>query len=134
MSEREPSGWAVGWITFAAFLMILLGSFHAVAGLVAIIDDQFYVATREYVFQFDRTSWGWIHLILGIIVFLAGLALFKGSVWARALGVILALVSAVAGFAWLPYYPIWGIIIVVSAVGVIWALIAHGRDISAMDR
>jgi hypothetical protein len=127
MSAR-PSGWAVGWIMFAAIMMLLIGFFHVMAGLVAIVDDNFYVATKEYVFQFDRTTWGWIHLILGIVVFIAGLSLFKGAIWARTVGVILGVISAVVGFAWLPWYPVWGIVIVVIAVSVIWALTMHGRD------
>jgi hypothetical protein len=129
MSTRQ-SGWAVGWTTFAAFMMLLIGGFHAVAGLVAIFDDKFYVTTREYVFQFDRTTWGWVHLILGIVVFLAGLGLFSGAVWARVIGVIMALFSAIVAFAWLPWYPVWGIVIIAMAVAVIWALTAHGRDFS----
>lgn len=132
MSDR-PSGWAVGWTMFAAFMMLLIGGFHAIAGLVAIIDDTFYVATREYVFQFDRTTWGWIHLILGIVILLAGLGLFTGAVWARTIGVILAFISAIVGFAWLPWYPVWGIIIIVIAVAVIWALTVHGRDMRRTD-
>ena len=128
MSAR-PSGWAVGWIMFAAIMMLLIGFFHVIAGLVAIVDDNFYVATKEYVFQFDRTTWGWIHLIFGIVVFLAGLSLFKGAIWARTVGVLLGVISAVVGFAWLPWYPIWGVLIVVVAVSVIWALTVHGRDV-----
>ncbi len=133
MDTRPPSGWAIGYTTFAAFMMLLIGFFHAVAGLVAIIDDTFYVATKEYVFQFDSTTWGWIHLIAGIIIFLAGLGLFSGAVWARTIGVILAFVSALLGFAWLPWYPIWGIIIIVIAVSVIWALTVHGHDIQKAE-
>ena len=129
MQEREPSGWAIGWITFAAFMMIMIGAFHVIAGLVAIIDDNFYVVGREYVFKFDATTWGWIHLLLGILVGLAGISLFSGAIWARTVGVILALISAIAAFAWLPYYPVWGIIILAMAVSVVWALTAHGRDI-----
>ena len=127
--SAKPSGWAVGWIMFAAIMMLLIGFFHVMAGLVAIVDDNFYVATKEYVFQFDRTTWGWIHLILGIVVFIAGLSLFKGAIWARIVGVILGVISAVVGFAWLPWYPVWGILIVVIAVSVIWALTMHGRDV-----
>jgi hypothetical protein len=119
----------MGWTTFAGFMMVMIGVFHAIAGLVAIIDDTFYVSTKEYVFQFDRTTWGWIHLIAGIVIFLAGVGLFSGAVWARTIGVILAFISAILGFAWLPYYPVWGIIIIVIAVSVIWALTVHGRDI-----
>jgi hypothetical protein len=131
MQQREPSGWAIGWITFAAFMMIMIGAFHVIAGLVAIIDDTFYVAGREYVFKFDTTTWGWIHLLVGIVVGLAGISLFSGAIWARTVGVILALISAIAAFAWLPYYPVWGIIIIAMAVAVMWALTAHGRDLQA---
>ncbi len=129
MTTRETSGWAVGWTTFAALMMIMIGFWHAIAGLVALLEDQFYVVGQEYVFQLDVTTWGWIHLILGVVVILAGVALFGGAVWARTIGVILAVVSAVAAFAWLPYYPIWGALIAASAIFVIWALTAHGRDI-----
>jgi hypothetical protein len=123
------SSWAVGWTYFAATMMILVGIFHAIAGLVAIFDDKFYVTTRNYVFQFDATQWGWIHLILGILVGLAGVSLLSGAVWARTLGVIMALISAVVGFAWLPYSPVWGVMIIAIAVAVVWSLTAHGRDV-----
>jgi hypothetical protein len=127
---REVSGWAVGWIIFASCMMIMIGVFHAIAGLVAIMDDEFYVVGREYVLQFDVTTWGWIHLLLGIAILVAGMLLFTGSVVARTVGVIMAIISAIAGFAWLPYYPVWGIVIIAMAVGVIWALTTHGRDIA----
>lgn len=130
-STRAPSGWAVGWTYFAAMMMVLVGVFHAIAGLVAIVDDEFYVATRNYVLQFDSTQWGWIHLILGIVVAVSGLYLLTGAVLARTVGVIMAILSAIAGFAWLPYYPVWGIVMVAIAVSVIWALTAHGRDVVA---
>ena len=129
--QREPSTWAVGWITFAGVVMIMVGFFHVMAGLAGLIDDDFFVATRNYVFQFDTTAWGWIHLILGIVMVLAGFFVFTGSVLARTVGVIIAVLSALAGFAWMPWYPIWGITIVAVAVSVIWALTAHGRDITA---
>ena len=98
MEQREPSGWAIGWITFAAFMMLIIGSFHVIAGLVALIDDNFYVVGKEYIFQFDTTTWGWVHLLVGIVVFLAGIGLFSGAIWARTVGVILALISAIVGF------------------------------------
>ncbi|MEX2274024.1 MAG: hypothetical protein WEA10_00445 [Actinomycetota bacterium] len=132
MADRQPSGWAIGWTTFAAFMLILIGSFHIIAGLVAIVDDTFYAVTKEYVFQFDASTWGWIHLILGIVVLLAGFGLFSGAVWARMVGVIVALISAIAGFAWLPWYPVWGIVFITIAVAVIWSLTAHGRDMASV--
>ena len=130
-SARAPSGWAVGWTTFAAVMMIVIGTFHAIAGLVALVDDEFYVVLPEYIFQFDTTTWGWIHLLVGIAVLVSGFYLFTGAVLARTVGVIMAVVSAIAGFAWLPWYPVWGIVIIAIAVSVIWALTAHGRDIAA---
>jgi hypothetical protein len=128
--EREPSGAAVGWTVFAAFILILIGSFDIIAGLAGIIEDQFYVATPNYIFEFDATTWGWIKLLWGIVVLLAGLALFSGAVWARTVGVIVALISAILNFAWLPVYPVWAITIIAIDIAVIWALTAHGRDIT----
>ena len=125
---QERSVWAVGWTLFAAVMMMIVGIFHALAGLIAIFDDEFYVATPNYVFQFDATQWGWIHLILGIMVAVCGGYLFRGSVFARTVGVLMAVGSAIAGFAWIPYYPIWGVLFILISVSVIWALTAHGRD------
>ena len=123
------TAWA-GLAMFAGFMMILIGAFQAVAGLVGIIDDQFSVLGVKYVFEFDMTTWGWIHLIAVIVVFLAGLAVFKGSVWGRTVGVIVAMLSAIVNFAFLPYYPVWSIIIITVDVLVIWALIVHGRELA----
>jgi hypothetical protein len=128
--DREPSGWAIGWTWFAGLMMVMIGFWHAIAGLTAIIDDEFYTRTPNYLLKFDVSTWGWIHLLLGILILLAGFALFSGAVWARSLGVILAVVSAIAAFGWLPYYPVWGIVIIVVAVAVIWSLTVHGRDVT----
>ncbi len=85
---------------------------------------------EEWIFQFDVTTWGWIHLLFGILVALAGVFLLQGAVWARTIGVILAGFSALLNFIWLPYYPLWGIVVIALDVFVIWALTAHGRDIA----
>jgi hypothetical protein len=111
-------------------MMMMIGFWQGIAGLSAIIDDQFFVVVRDYVLKFDVTTWGWIHLVLGTLILLAGFAMFSGAVWARTIGVILAIFSAIAGFGWLPYYPVWGILITFAAVAVIWALTAHGRDVT----
>lgn len=131
MTQQEVSGAAIGWTWFAAIMMWLIGGFHAIAGLVALVNDEFYVVTRDYVFQFDVTAWGWIHLIAGVLVFVAGVYLLSGQVWARTIGVILALVSILVNFSWLPWYPFWSIIMITIGVFVIWALTVHGRDIEA---
>jgi hypothetical protein len=124
----ETSGWAVGFILFAAIMMIMGGVFQAIEGLIAIFQNQFYVATREYLFQFDATAWGWIHLVLGIIVALAGWGLLSGRTWARVVAITMAVLSAIANFLWLPYYPFWAIIVLTLDVLVIWAVAAHGRS------
>ena len=130
MSQR-PSGWAIGWTMFAGVLMITIGIWHAMAGLAGIVEDQFYTVTPNYIFKFDATTWGWIHLIFGIVVALAGFAVFSGAVWARTIGVFLAVLSLLANFAFIPIYPLWSITMIAVAIAVIWALTAHGRDIVA---
>lgn len=129
-TTREVSGWAVGWTIYAAVWMWILGFFHAVAGFAAVLEDEFFVLTPDYLFKFDVTTWGWTHLILGIVVLIAGFAVFNGSVWARTVGVVIAIASILVNFAWLPWYPIWGILMIAANTFVIWALTVHGRDIS----
>ena len=133
MQQRERSAAAVGWTAFAAVSMMVLGAWWIIAGLVGLINNDFYVTTRNYVFKFSATGWGWIHLITGIVVLFAGFGLFTGAVWARTVGVIMAIWTMLIGFAWLPWYPIWAIIILVVSFTVMWALMAHGRDIAEAD-
>ena len=130
MTEQR-SGFAVGLTVFAATMMILVGVLHAVQGVVAIANDTFYVAGREWIFELDVTTWGWIHLLLGILIAAAGVFVLLGQVWARAVGVVVATFSAVVNFAWLPYYPVWGVVVIALDVFVIWALTVHGRDVTS---
>jgi hypothetical protein len=125
------SAWAVGWSAFAGIMLIMIGIFHAFAGIVAIADDTFYVVGRKWIFEFDVTAWGWIHLIGGVIVVISGFGIFSGNVFARTVGVAVAILSAVVNFAWLPYYPVWSGLMIAMSVAVIWALTVHGRDIAA---
>jgi hypothetical protein len=130
----DTSGWAVGFILFAAIMLIMAGIFQAFDGLVALFNDTFYVTTREYVFQFDVTAWGWIHLILGVVVALAGWGLLSGRTWARVLGITVAVLSAIANFLWLPYYPFWALTIITLDVFVIWAIAVHGGAMRGATR
>jgi hypothetical protein len=125
---QDVSPWAAGFTIFAAIMMIMVGVFQALQGLIAIFENEFYVATRNYTFQFDATTWGWIHLVLGLIVAFAGWGLLSGQTWARVVGITLAALSATANFLFIPYYPFWSILIVAVNVLVIWALTAHGRE------
>lgn len=125
----DPVGTAAGVTVFAGALMIMTGVFHVLQGLVALLNDEFYVVGAEYIFQFDITTWGWVHVVLGLVVALAGVALFRGAVWARTVAVIMAGLSMVASFAWMPYYPVWSITIIAFDVLVIWAAVFHGPNL-----
>jgi hypothetical protein len=113
-------------------MMLMIGCWHLIAGFTAVLDDTFYAKTPNYVLKFDVTAWGWIHMGLGLLILLAGFAVFTGAVWARTIGVILASLSAIAAFGWLPWYPVWGILIAAGAIATIWALTVHGRDVAEM--
>ena len=129
--ESTYSSWAVGWAGFAGVMLIMIGIFDVIQGLVALFNDEFYVITQEWVFEFDVTTWGWIQLILGVILIASGVGIFSGNVAARTVGVIIAGLAAIVNFAWLPYYPVWSIIVIAISIAIVWALTAHGRDIAA---
>jgi hypothetical protein len=129
---REAAGDGWGLVVFAAVMMILLGVFHALTGLTAILKDQFFVfRSSNYLVSVDVTAWGWIHLIGGAIVALAGFSVLRGALWARAIGILLAALSAIANFLFIPYYPVWSLLMIVLDVFVIWALARHGRRVAA---
>ena len=119
---ESVSGSAVAGYVFAGVIMIIVGTFQAITGLAAIIDDEFFVTTPNYAFEVDVTAWGWIHLLLGLLVAFAGYALFAAKTWARVVGVSLATLSAIGNFFFIPYYPFWSILMISLAVWVIWAL------------
>lgn len=133
--SAEKSEWAIGYTLFASVMLLVIGTFHIVAGIAGIVEDDFYVVGVKWVFELDATAWGWIHLIGGIIVFASGIGVLIGNVAARTIGVIVAAVSAIANFVWLPYYPVWSVVMIALDVAVIWALSVHGRDLaSTLDR
>jgi hypothetical protein len=120
------STWALAGITFAATMMVLIGVFQAIGGLNAIIEDDFYVATQNYLFDLDVSAWGWIHLILGIVVAVSGYFLFLGRTWAGIVALTLAMLSAIANFFFIPYYPFWSLLIIALCIWVIWSLTRPG--------
>jgi len=123
---NEPSGWAAGGVIFAGSILTLAGIFQAITGLVAIINDNFFVVSKNYTFDLDVTAWGWIHLIIGIIVFIVGLGLFTGAGWAAVGAIAIAMLSAIANFFFIPYYPIWSLVVIGLNVWVIWSLTRPG--------
>jgi hypothetical protein len=129
MATRERSGIAVGTTATAGLLLVLVGFFHIAQGIVDLTNNDFYAVTQNWVFRFSVTTWGWLHLLGGVIVLLAGVGLFTGSVLARTVAVIVATISIILSFIWLPYYPWWSLLIIAFDFVVIWALTFHGRDI-----
>ena len=125
--ETEPTGWT-GWISFAGVMLIIAGTLGLIFGIIAAVNDNWVVFTNRNAVQVDLSTWGWIHIIVGAIVLLAGFGVFTGNILARIIGVLVALVSLIANFLWLPVYPVWAIIIITIDVLVIWALTAHGRE------
>ncbi|WP_431772077.1 DUF7144 family membrane protein [Streptomyces cucumeris] len=111
-----------GRFVFAAVMMIFGGLMTLFQGIAAVSNDQVFVATQNYIFQFDLSGWGWVHMVLGIVLVVAGLAVFTGAMWARVTGVVLAGLALIANFLWLPYYPVWAMVLLVVDGFVIWAL------------
>jgi hypothetical protein len=127
--ETEVTGW-VGWVGFAGFMMILSGIFQAIAGLVGIFQDKFYVVNSNQLLVINNIStWGWVNLIFGSIVLLAGIALFSGATWARVLAVMFAMGSAVVNLVGLSLYPVWSLTCIVLSVLVIYAVMVHGGEL-----
>jgi hypothetical protein len=122
----DVSGWAVGGVIFAGTILMILGVFQAIAGLAAIFDDQFYVVTQNYTFDLDVTAWGWIHLILGVILAFIGWSLISRRPWAGVAAIVLAAISAISNFFFIPYYPFWSLLMIGLAVWVIWAVTRPG--------
>lgn len=128
VEQDEVTGWT-GWIAFAAVVMVISGILGAFQGLVAIVNDEWVVWGNTVDLYLDLTAWGWVHLIIGAVLVLSGIGVLTGNVLARAVGVVVASLSLLANFAFLPAYPLWSITIMVIDVLVIWALVAHGREL-----
>jgi hypothetical protein len=123
----ERTGWT-GWITFAGVMMIIGGGLNLFYGIVAAVNDEWVVFTNRANVYLDVSEWGWVHIILGGIVLLSGIGVFSGNILARTVGVIVASVSMVVNFFFIPVYPIWSLTVILIDVLVIWALTAHGRE------
>jgi hypothetical protein len=125
----EPTAW-VGVVVFGGVMLMLSGGFQVMQGFVAILRDEFFYVTRSgLLITMDYTAWGWTHLILGLIAVGTGIGVLAGQMWARVVGIIIAVVSALVNLAFLSAYPIWSTIIIATDVLVIYALTMHGREV-----
>jgi hypothetical protein len=128
-TEHPTTRWTV-WAVFAASMMILVGGLQALQGLVAIFDDGYNAVTSSgLVVDVDYTVWGWLHLTLGVLILLSGLGVLSGNVAARAVGVVLAVLSMVVNFAYMQATPAWSCIAIAIDVFVVYALVVHGGEL-----
>jgi uncharacterized membrane protein len=124
----DTTGWVVGLSLFAGILMMITGLFNAMEGVVALARNEVYAITPRYIFAFDLTTWGWIQIILGVIVLAAGVGVITGQLWGRVVGITIATLTILANFAFIPYYPVWSLLIIALNVFVIWALCVYDRN------
>ena len=127
-STDQRTGWT-GWVVFAVVMMIMGGILWAIVGLVALFNSDWVVFGKEGALWIDVTGWGWIHLILGLLMTLAGFLVIQGNMFGRTVAVILAMLSIVINFVWLPVYPIWSIVIITIDIFILYAVMVHGREL-----
>ncbi|MBH5338358.1 hypothetical protein IHE55_27635 [Streptomyces pactum] len=125
-TQSHPA--AGGLVAFAAVMLVVAGILGILRGIMAIAEDDVFVSTPDYVFEFDLTGWGWVHLIAGAVAVLVGMSLFKAKLWARVVAVAIAGLLIIANFLSLPYYPLWSVIVITMYGFVIWALCVVRQD------
>jgi hypothetical protein len=125
---QESTAWT-GWVVFGAVMLMTLGAFQVIEGLVALVENGFYlVRPNGLVVDVDYNAWGWTHLIIGAVAIVTGLGLLVGNPAARVVGVIAAVVSAIVNLAFLSAYPLWSTIVIALDVVVMYAIIVHGGE------
>ena len=125
--SKGKAAWSVGLTALAGILLVMAGVFGFLQGIAAVAKGAFFVSTPHNTYSLSVGAWGWIHLIIGIVAVVTGVALLAGRTWARIVGIILAFLSAISNFMFIPYYPLWAISIIVLDVAVIWALTNYDR-------
>ena len=119
---------AFGITTFAGVLLTMVSVFQIIQGISAIANDNLYVRGLNYTFELDVTAWGWIHLVIGLVGLGTGIGILMGQTWGRILGILIAGLSTVSNFLFLPYYPFWSLAVIALDVVVIWALCSQIAD------
>lgn len=126
-----PSRAWTGWVRFGGIVMTVIGAFAVVEGLYALFSPTFVTLTQAGVLLLDLTAWGWLHLLLGVLVLATGLSL-AGSApnWARGAGIVLVSLNMIVQLAFLPAYPIWSILMIALGMVVIYALMITWDDVA----
>ncbi len=125
LADRRRDDALLGWVRFGAVMMTVIGVFAIIEGLLALLRPTTYLTVNGTVLALDLGTWGWVHLVLGVLLAVTGTSLLRDApAWSRGLGVLLVALSTIVQFAWLPAYPIWSILMIALAVMVIYALVA----------
>lgn len=128
--QKQQTGWT-GWVVFAGILMVLSGALWAIQGLIALFNDDLVIFGKEGALLLDITGWGWVHLILGLLLALSGVLVMRGNLFGRTIAVILVMLSIIVNFVWLPVYPVWAIVVIAIDVFVLYAVIVHGKELKS---
>lgn len=126
--SKQPTGW-VGWIYFAGIVLLVSAVMQGFFGIVALTNSNFYVVTAHQLAVYNFTTWGWIHLLLAVVLVFAGFSVLSGHLFGRIVAIIAASLSLVANFIFLPAYPVWSIVVMVVDVLVLYALLVHGHEV-----
>lgn len=121
IAEHE-NPWARGVAVFAGVVLIVGGVLEVLESISALVNDKYLVVLPNYVYSVDLTVWGWIHLIIGLGLAAIGVFLLLGRDWARIGGLVVAAISAIINFTWLPYAPWWALVLIALDLLIIWAL------------
>ena len=121
-ADRRERGWASSFAVFAGLMMIMIGLNQALLGFAGILEDDVYVPVQDYLYGFDLTTWGWLHLGFGVVLILTGISVLSGKAWARAVGIWLVMLNLIGTFVFIPYYPAWAVLLIALNVAAIWGL------------
>jgi hypothetical protein len=129
----QRNAWS-GWVSFAGWLMVIIGSIDAVEGLIAIIRGKYYVVSPQQIIVFDMKTWGWITLLWGVLVALVGVGLLSGSSWARWVAIVVASLSFIVQLSFIgsTTYVLWGLSVLALTVVVLYALIVRWDEATAV--
>lgn len=128
MAEVQKTSSWLGWVYFAGILMVVRGLFEMFQGIFALTNQHWFVATQNQLVLFDLGPWGWLQIVMGVLLLTGAALVFSGRMWGRIVGVVMMTVAMFVNLMWLPAYPIWGIILVALDIVVLYALVAHGGD------
>lgn len=111
--------------TFAGSVIVIAGVWHLLQGVAALATDGRYVGPSNYLYKFELTGWGWIYLVIGVFAVPVGVAVFTGQLWGRVVAILLAGVSLVVNFMFIPWYPLWSVLMIALDIAVVWALVLY---------